>query len=159
MVINMEKDSLKISISKEEYLKQVNDKTEKSPIIKNIIFAFIVGGFICCIGQAITNLCIYYNIDKKDASLISTVTLIFLGAFLTAINVYSKIGKYAGAGSVVPITGFSNSVVAPAIEFKSEGYILGLGANMFKVAGPVLVYGILTSFIVGFFYYIITLFS
>ena len=152
----MEKDTLKLNITKEEYLKKVNNTTEKSPIIKNIIFAFVVGGLICSIGQFITNLCIYYNISEKDSMMISTVSLIFLGAFLTAINLYSKIGKYAGAGSVVPITGFSNSVVAPAIEFKSEGYILGLGSNMFKVAGPVLVYGILTSFIVGFIYYIIT---
>ena len=152
----MEKDKLKIDITKEEYLKNVNDVAEKSPIVKNIIFAFIVGGLICTIGQGITNLCIYYNIDKKDSSMLSTVALIFIGAFLTAINLYSKIGKYAGAGSVVPITGFSNSVVAPAIEFKSEGYILGLGSNMFKVAGPVLVYGILSSFIVGLIYYIIT---
>ena len=156
MVIYLEKDNLKIDISKEDYLKKVNDTTEKSPIFKNIILAFIVGGLICCIGQGITNLCIYYNIPEKDSMMISTVALIFIGAFLTAINVYSKIGKYAGAGSIVPITGFSNSVVAPAIEFKSEGYILGLGSNMFKVAGPVLVYGILSSFIVGFFYYIIT---
>ena len=152
----MEKNKLKIDISKDDYLKKVNDSTKKSPLFKNTLLSFIVGGLICCIGQGITNLCIFFDIEKKDSIVISTVVLIFIGAFLTAINVYSKIGKYAGAGSVVPITGFSNSVVAPAIEFKSEGYILGLGSNMFKVAGPVLVYGILTSFIVGFIYYIIT---
>lgn len=153
----MEKEDYKIDISNEEYLQQVKDQAEKSPIIKNICFAFLIGGFICCIGQFITNTCMCYGIEQKDASAISTVILIFIGAFLTAVNLYSKIGKYAGAGSVVPITGFSNSIVAPAIEFKSEGFILGLGSSMFKIAGPVLVYGIFTSFIIGIIYYVITL--
>ena len=90
--------------------------------------------------------------------MVCTISLIFLGAFLTAINVYSKIGQHAGAGSIIPITGFSNSVVAPAIEFKTEGYVLGLGANMFKIAGPVLVYGITSSVFVGLIYWIIKLF-
>ena len=110
------------------------------------------------IGQAITDISMSYGIEKKDAQLICTLSLIFIAAFLTALNLYSKLGKIAGAGSVIPITGFSNSVVAPAIEFKSEGYILGLGANMFKVAGPVLVYGITTSVIIGFIYWLINLF-
>ena len=94
------------------------------------------------------------NIDKEKAGAITSISLIFIGAFLTAINVYSRLGKIAGAGSTIPITGFSNSVVSPAIEFKSEGYVLGIGANMFKIAGPVLVYGITTSVILGFIYYI-----
>jgi stage V sporulation protein AC len=144
----------KIKMTNEEYSAYVESKAKKSPIIKNIILAFISGGLICVLGQIITNICIYYKIESKDAILISTVSLIFLGAFLTSINLYSKIGKYAGAGSIVPITGFSNSIVAPAIEYKSEGYVLGLGANMFKIAGPVLVYGISTSVIVGFIYWL-----
>ncbi len=150
----MEKTESKISMTSDEYTKYVEEKSVKSPLFKNIVFAFIVGGIICCIGQLICNICMFYEIPKTEASLISTIILIFIGAFLTSINVYSKIGKYAGAGSVVPITGFSNSVVAPAIEFKTEGFILGLGSNMFKVAGPVLVYGIFTSFIIGIIYYL-----
>jgi stage V sporulation protein AC len=145
----------KIKMTQKEYSEYVENKAKKSPIIKNIILAFISGGLICVIGQIITNICIYYKIESVDAIMISTVSLIFIGAFLTSINLYSKIGKYAGAGSVIPITGFSNSIVAPAIEYKSEGFVLGLGSNMFKVAGPVLVYGIFTSVIVGFIYWLI----
>lgn len=148
----MEND--KIKMTAKEYSEYVESKATKSPILKNMLLAFLVGGLICVIGQIITNVAIHYGIETKDAGLISTVSLIFLGAFLTALNLYSKLGKYAGAGSVVPITGFSNSIVAPAIEYKSEGYVLGLGSNMFKVAGPVLVYGITTSFVVGFIYWL-----
>ncbi len=144
----------KMTMTPQEYSDFVDSKAKKSPILKNIFLAFIVGGIICMIGQAFTDIFMYFDFEKKEASTLSTIILIFLGAFLTSINVYSKLGKYAGAGSIVPITGFSNSVVAPAIEFKSEGYILGLGANMFKVAGPVLVYGILSSFIIGLIYYL-----
>lgn len=147
-----------VNMSNEEYSNLVDTKAEKSKLGKNIFMAFLVGGIICCIGQLIANIAMNFGIQKQDASLITTIILIFLGAFLTALNLYAKIGKVAGAGSIVPITGFSNSIVAPAIEFKTEGYILGLGANMFKVAGPVLVYGITTSVIVGFIYWIIKLF-
>jgi stage V sporulation protein AC len=143
-----------LEISKEEYVKYVEQKSNKSPIFKNIFFAFISGGIICLIGEFITNLFINFEFEEKLASTMSVVILIFLGAFLTSINLYSKIGKYAGAGSIVPITGFSNSIVAPAIEYKSEGFILGLGSNMFKIAGPVLVYGIVFSVLIGFIYYI-----
>ena len=144
-----------LDMSNEEYSNYVDSKAKKSPIAKNLTWAFLVGGFICVIGQLITNLFMYCNFSKDDASMLTTISLIFLGAFLTSINLYSKIGKHAGAGSIVPITGFSNSVVAPAIEFKTEGYVLGLGANMFKIAGPVLVYGITTSVISGFIYWLI----
>ena len=147
-----------VNMSDKEYSDFVYSKAEKSNITKNLIFAFIIGGLICVIGQVIKNIAMYYGVNEDDASTICTISLIFLGAFLTSINLYSKLGKIAGAGSIVPITGFSNSIVSPAIEFKSEGYILGLGANMFKVAGPVLVYGITTSFFVGIVYYIIHLF-
>ena len=143
-----------INMSNEEYKAYVQSKAKKSPICKNLIWAFVVGGIICVIGQLITKLFMYLGLSKDDASMICTISLIFIGAFLTAINVYSKIGQHAGAGSIVPITGFSNSVVAPAIEFKTEGYVLGIGANMFKIAGPVLVYGITSSVIIGFVYWI-----
>lgn len=147
-----------INMTNEEYSAYVESKAKKSPIVKNLIWAFLVGGFICVIGQLITNLFLSFGLSKDDATTVCTIFLIFIGAFLTAINVYAKIGQHAGAGSIIPITGFSNSIVAPAIEFKTEGYVLGLGANMFKVAGPVLVYGITSSVIIGFIYWIIKLF-
>lgn len=147
-----------INMTNEEYSVYVESKAKKSPIVKNLIWAFLVGGFICVIGQLITNLFLSFGLSKDDATTVCTISLIFIGAFLTAINVYAKIGQHAGAGSIIPITGFSNSIVAPAIEFKTEGYVLGLGANMFKVAGPVLVYGITSSVIIGFIYWIIKLF-
>lgn len=147
-----------LNMSNEEYSQYVDSKAKKSPILKNIIWAFIVGGLICVIGQLITDLFLYLGFSKDNATMVCTISLIFIGAFLTAINVYAKIGQHAGAGSIIPITGFSNSVVAPAIEFKTEGYVLGLGANMFKIAGPVLVYGTIASVFVGFVYWLIKLF-
>lgn len=147
-----------INMTNQEYSDYVDSKSKKSPILKNATLAFIVGGLICILGQIITDICTHYGIEKKTASMITTIILIFLGALLTALKLYAKIGKYAGAGSVVPITGFSNSIVAPAIEFKLDDYILGLGANMFKIAGPVLVYGITSSAIAGFIYWLIKLF-
>ncbi len=144
-----------LNITNSEYDELISKKAKKSPIVKNIIIAFIVGGLICCLGQFIFNQLTNMGIDKEKASTYTSIILVFIGAFLTAVNLYSRIGKVAGAGSTIPITGFSNSVVSPAIEFKSEGYILGIGANMFKVAGPVLVYGITTSVILGFIYYVL----
>ncbi len=143
-----------LNITNSEYDELISKKAKKSPIVKNIIIAFIVGGLICCLGQFISNQLVNMGVEKEQAATFTSITLIFIGAFLTAVNLYSRIGKVAGAGSTIPITGFSNSVVAPAIEFKSEGYVLGIGANMFKVAGPVLVYGITTSVILGFVYYV-----
>ena len=143
-----------LNISNSEYNDLISQKAQKSPILKNIFFAFIIGGIICSLGQFIFDTSINMGISKDDASTVTSICLILLGAFLTAVNLYSRLGKIAGAGSTIPITGFSNSIVAPAIEFKSEGYILGIGANMFKVAGPVLVYGTTTAVILGFIYYI-----
>lgn len=147
-----------LNMTNQQYSDYVDTKAKNSPIGKNLFHAFWVGGAICIVGRAFTDLFMYLKFDEKTAGTISTVILVFLGAFFTALDLYSKLGKYAGAGSIVPITGFSNSIVAPAIEFKSEGYILGIGANMFKVAGPVLVYGVTTSVIIGFIYWIIKLF-
>lgn len=143
-----------LNISNSEYDDLISKKAKKSPIGKNIFFAFVIGGLICMLGQFIFDKMINLGMDKEKAGTITSISLIFLGAFLTAINLYSRLGRIAGAGSTVPITGFSNSVVAPAIEFKSEGYILGIGANMFKIAGPVLVYGVTSSVILGLIYYI-----
>lgn len=144
----------KMQLSKEEYSEYVENKAQKSSLFKNCILAFIIGGIICCIGQGITEVCKYYKLDKELISIISAISLVGLGALLTGLRLYNNIGKYAGAGSIVPITGFANSIVSPAMEFKSEGYILGIGANMFKIAGPVLVYGIGSSTIVGILYWI-----
>lgn len=144
-----------LNITNSEYDDLISNKANKSTLIKNIILAFIVGGFICCIGQLISNIAMSYGLDKELSSAISSISLIFIGALLTVLKLYSRIGKVAGAGSTIPITGFSNSIVSPAIEFKPEGFVFGIGANMFKVAGPVLVYGITSSVIFGLIFYII----
>lgn len=137
------------------YEKYVNTKIPKSNIFKNCLWAFFVGGIICTIGQVVHNVIeSVYKYPHLDTSNITTLVMIFLGAFLTGIGVYDIIGKKAGAGSLIPITGFANSIVAPAMEFKREGYVMGVAAKMFSLAGPVLVYGISTSVIIGILYYI-----
>lgn len=120
----------------------------------NCIKAFLIGGLICCIGQALTNLYLSLNLSQTNARTLTSVSLVFLGGLLTSIGIYDNIAKHAGAGTLVPITGFANSIVAPAIEFKSEGFVLGLGAKMFVIAGPVLVYGITASVIFGILYFL-----
>ncbi len=132
-----------------EYNKYVEAKAPKSPILKDCFNAFWVGGLICCLGQFILEFCLYKGLDQTSSSTIVSISLIGLSALLTALNIFNKIGKFAGAGTLVPITGFANSIVSPAIEYKSEGYIMGVGAKMFTVAGPVLVFGISTSVIIG----------
>ncbi|MBR2916470.1 MAG: stage V sporulation protein AC [Clostridia bacterium] len=137
----------------------VSRKSKKSPIVKNTILAFIIGGLICTVGQAFSEF--YSKVFNLDKELIKTavpITMIFLGALFTALNLYPKLAKYAGAGTIVPITGFANAITSPAMEFRREGLVLGLAAKMFIVAGPVLVYGIASSVVVGLIYYIITLF-
>ncbi|WP_419726193.1 stage V sporulation protein AC [Terrisporobacter petrolearius] len=145
-------------LDKNEYKKYVEKMSPKPAYIKNCIMAFLVGGLICCIGQAINDIYMkIINLDKLTAASATSMTLIFLGAFLTGLGVYDLIGKRAGAGSIIPITGFANSIVSPAMEFKKEGYVTGVGANLFKIAGPVLVYGISSSIICGLLYYFIKL--
>ena len=136
------------------YQTYVDKKSPNSPIIKNCIMAFLVGGLICSIGQVIFSYCEFKGLDETSAGTVVSIILIGLSAFLTGLNIFNKIGKIAGAGSLVPITGFANSIVAPAMEYKSEGYIMGVGAKMFTVAGPVLVYGISSSIIVGLVYFL-----
>ena len=140
--------------SNKEYQEYLDKKSPNSPILKNCFNAFWVGGLICSIGQLILEYSIYRGVSKDLAGTIVSISLIFLSAFLTAINVFNRIGKFAGAGSLVPITGFANSVISPAMEYKSEGYVMGVGGKMFTVAGPVLVFGISTSIIVGLVYLI-----
>ena len=143
---------------KNEYKQYVEKISPKPTYLKNIVMAFLVGGLICCIGQGINDFYMkIINLDKLAAASATSMTLIFLGAILTGLGVYDLIGKRAGAGSIIPITGFANSIVSPAMEFKKEGYVTGVGANLFKIAGPVLVYGVSTSTICGLLYYFIKL--
>lgn len=141
--------------TQKEYQEYVNKKSPNSPILKNCFNAFWVGGLICSIGQIIMDFCLYKGIDKDISGTIVSIILIAVSAILTGLNIFNKIGKFAGAGSLIPITGFANSIVAPSMEYKSEGYIMGVGAKMFTVAGPVLVYGISTSVIVGILYLLV----
>ncbi len=145
-------------ISKEEYSKLVKEKSPKSPLLSDMLRAFLFGGLICTLGQGFINLYQYTGLDEKTAGTLCSVSLIFLSALLTALGVFPKLAKYAGAGTLLPITGFANSVVSPAIEFRSEGFILGVGAKMFTIAGPVIVYGTVSSVVYGIIYYIYTLF-
>lgn len=144
---------------KNEYKQYVEKISPKPSYFKNIIMAFLVGGIICCIGQGINDFFMkMIKLDKLAAGSATSMTLIFLGALLTGLGVYDLIGKRAGAGSIIPITGFANSIVSPAMEYKKEGYVTGVGANLFKIAGPVLVYGVSSSIICGLIYYLVNYF-
>lgn len=135
--------------TKEEYSKYVDKKSPNSSIVKNCFNAFWVGGLICTIGQVIKDFCLFKGLDEISSSTVVSIVLIGVAAILTGLNIFNKIGKFAGAGSLVPITGFANSIVSPAIEYKSEGYVMGVGGKMFTVAGPVLVFGISSSVLIG----------
>lgn len=145
---------MKTKMSSKQYEKYIKDKMPKPRYVRNCIAAFVVGGLICDVAQFIANTAKSYGYEPKAVSSITATTMVFLGAFLTGVGIYDRIGKFAGAGSIVPITGFANSIVSPAMEFKREGFVFGVGAKMFVLAGPVLVYGISTSIIVGFIYYL-----
>jgi stage V sporulation protein AC len=140
--------------TKKEYQEFVNQKSPNSPILKNCLNAFLIGGLICSIGQIIFDFCQYRGLDTEISNTIVSILLIGISAFLTGLNLFNKIGKIAGAGSLIPITGFANSIVSPAMEYKSEGYVMGVGGKMFTVAGPVLVFGISASIVVGILYLI-----
>lgn len=144
-----------MNMSNDEYGRLADRRTPDSPILKNCICAFVIGGLICTLGQCIINLCKANGMSFEDAASVTAAALIFLSALLTGLDIYKNIAKFAGAGTLVPITGFANAVVAPAIEFRSEGLILGMGAKMFVIAGPVIVYGTLSSVIAGIIYFII----
>ncbi len=144
-------------MDKKEYNAYLQKKTPNSPILKDCINAFWVGGIICCIGQAIADLLGNW-LHREEVRLWLPICMVFLGALLTAIGVYDKLGKFAGGGSIIPITGFSNSITSAAMEFKQEGFILGLGAKIFTIAGPVIAYGTVASVVYGIIYWITTLF-
>lgn len=139
--------------NEERFQKMVDEISPQSKIISNCIKAFFVGGIICIIGQFIFEMLMNMNSNEELSRMLTSIILIFLGVVFTGFGLYEKLGKFAGAGSIVPITGFANSVAAASIEFKKEGYILGVGAKMFIIAGPVILYGTATSIIVGIFYY------
>ena len=145
-------------MTEKEYGRLVQDLAPKSPIWKDCLMAFVIGGLICTIGQLIMNGYTALGLEKTDASTATSMSLVVLSALLTGLSLYDNIAKHAGAGTLVPITGFANSIAAPAIEFKTEGFILGVGAKMFTIAGPVIVYGVSASVVYGLIYWITTLF-
>ena len=139
-----------MDLNKEEYKREVKRSAKKSPILKNSALAFLFGGGICVFGQVLFD--IYSNVtsyEKDDAMALVTITVVFIAAFLTGIGVFDDIAKYAGAGTLVPVTGFANSVVSPAIDTKAEGLVLGVGAKIFTVAGPVILYAVLSGAVYG----------
>ncbi len=146
-------------ITPKEYSSIVKKNSPKSKCFVNSLKAFAIGGAICAIGQGLLNLYQMLNLDKQTSKTLTSVTLIFLGILLTAIGVYDKIARHGGAGTLVPITGFANAVSSPAIEFKSEGFIAGLGAKLFIIAGPVIVYGVSASIIYGAILWILHMFG
>ena len=144
-------------MTEKEYGKLVNEQVPASPIWKDCLGAFVIGGLICTLGQWLLNL--YGNwLDETNAGTAASMTLVALSALLTGLSLYDNIAKFAGAGTLVPITGFANSIAAPAVEFKTEGFVLGVGAKMFTIAGPVIVYGTAAGVIYGLIYWITTLF-
>ncbi len=142
-------------MTKQEYSELVKQKTPNSTLLKNCIMAFLFGGAICVVGEALLKMYQSAGLEQEDAATMVSVTLIFLSTFLTGLNIYPKMAKYAGAGTIVPITGFANAVAAPALEAKTEGYVLGVGAKIFTIAGPVILFGTLASVIAGIIYFII----
>ncbi|MFW6022711.1 MAG: stage V sporulation protein AC [Halanaerobiaceae bacterium] len=139
-----------INKTADEYKNLIEEKQFKKNKLSNILKAFFVGGLICLLGQWFWNFYInVFNYPQDQAGALGTITMIFLGGLLTGLGVYDELGQFAGAGSIVPVTGFANAMVSPALEYKQEGLIMGLGANLFSVAGPVLTYGMVSAFIIG----------
>ena len=147
-----------MKMTNEQYKEYAERHAPRTGSGRNMLCAFLIGGAICCFGQLITELLLSAGLEADTAATVCSVSLVFLGALLTGLGVYDNIARLAGAGTLVPITGFANSVVAPALEFKTEGFILGIGAKMFTIAGPVIVYGVSASVVYGLIYWITTLF-
>ena len=144
-------------MTEKEYGKLVKDMSPKSPLWKDCLWAFLIGGLICTIGQLIMNGYLALGMEKEEAGTAMSMTLVALSALLTGLSLYDNIAKHAGAGTLVPITGFANAVSSAAIEFKTEGFILGVGAKIFTIAGPVIVYGVAASVVYGLIYWVTTL--
>ena len=145
-----------MKMSKREYAQYVKEMSPNSPFWKDVLLAFLIGGAICTVGQAVLNGFTAMGLDEQQAGTATSITMVFFSAVLTALSLYDNLAKHAGAGTLVPITGFANAVVSPAIEFKTEGFILGVGAKMFTIAGPVIVYGLSASVVYGVIYWIAT---
>ena len=145
-------------MTEKQYGKLVQELSPPSPIGKDCLWAFLVGGLICTLGQFFINWYTSLGLEKQDASTAASMTLVGLSALATGLSLYDNLAKHAGAGTLVPITGFANAIAAPAVEFKTEGFILGVGAKMFTIAGPVIVYGVSASVVYGIIYWITTLF-
>ena len=143
-----------MNMTERDYGKLVNNLCPQSPMGKDCIWAFCIGGLICTVGQVFLNLYGVLGLDKENAGTAASMTLVAISALLTGLSLYDNLAKHAGAGTLVPITGFANAVAAPAVEFKTEGFILGVGAKMFTIAGPVIVYGVSASVVYGFVYWI-----
>ncbi len=143
-----------MDMSNKDYDKFVQARAQKSPIVKNCLLAFVIGGAICVLGQAILDGFTALGLEKTDAGTATSVSLIALSALLTGLNLYNKLGRFGGAGTLVPITGFANAVVSPAMDFKTEGFVTGMAAKMFTVAGPVIVFGVSASVVYGIVYWI-----
>ena len=143
-------------MTEKEYAKLVKDMSPKSPIWKDCLNAFWIGGLICAIGQLILNGYLALGLEKEAAGTAMSMTLVAISALLTGLSLYDDIAKHAGAGTLVPITGFANAISAPAVEFKTEGFVLGVGAKIFTIAGPVILYGVSASVVYGLIYWITT---
>ncbi len=141
-------------MTNEQYAQYIDSISPKSPTGRNMVHAFLVGGAICTVGQVILNGCTAWGLSTEDAGTVTCITMILLGAVLTGLGIYDKLANFAGAGTLVPITGFANSVVSPALEFKAEGFITGTAAKMFIISGPVIVYGISASVVYGVVYWL-----
>lgn len=141
-------------MTEKEYSSLVQEMMPKSPIVKDCSKAFVIGGLICTLGQVFINLYTYWGLEQQDAATAASISLVALSALLTGLSLYDNLAKHAGAGTLVPITGFANAIAAPAVEFKTEGFILGVGAKMFTIAGPVIVYGLAASVVYGFIYWL-----
>jgi stage V sporulation protein AC len=145
--------------NKQSYVKYTGAHAQKSNLLADCVWAFFVGGAICLLGQGLHDLYLYCGIKEETVLMLVPVTLIFLAALTTGLGWFDKLAKYAGAGTLVPITGFANSVVSPAIDYKSEGFVLGLGAKIFTIAGPVILYGVLASAVYGVVIWVFGLFG
>ncbi len=146
-------------VNKKEYSQMVKTTSKNSELLVNCAKAFLIGGAICLLGQLLMSWYMYMGAEQKDSRIYVSVSLVFLGVLLTALHLYDDIAKHAGAGTLVPITGFANSIASPAIEFKTEGFVTGVGAKMFVIAGPVIVYGIGAGVLYGLIIYILQLFG
>ena len=145
-----------INLSKSQYSEMYKEASKGTKWWVTIPKAFVIGGLICMLGESLLNMYSAFGLSEKNSGMATSITLVFLSALLTAFGLYDRLAKHAGAGTLVPITGFANSVVAPAMEFKTEGFVLGLGAKIFIISGPVILYGILASVVYGLIYYIIS---